>query len=433
MNIWNRCVLQIAVLLLSAAALAQSTQPTPIVPADRVITSYTLPADKMQKAKALYDVEVRLLIVDTVFGLVLLLAFLYGRVGASLRDVAESATRRYNMQGFIFVPLVLVALAIFEIPIDIYRHNLSLSYGFSIQGWSSWFGDWIKGLAIQTVFGTLVICLAYWLMRKSPRRWWFWFWLVSLPVIVFIVFIAPWVIDPMFHRFEPLEPRQPELVAEIDKVVHHGGLSIPRDRMFEMDASTKVTTVNAYVTGLGASKRVVVWDNTIQKMTTPQTLYVFGHEMGHYVLHHIWKTIAFLAVLLLIAFYLGAKLGQWAVNRHGSKWGIRNMFDWASLPLLILIIAVFSFLTQPVTNAYSRYLEHQADLYGLEVIHGIVPNPNQVAAQGFQALGEVYLSYPNPNPLLVFWTYNHPAEGDRLNFVLHYRPWEEGKPVKFVK
>jgi Zn-dependent protease with chaperone function len=203
--------------------------------------------------------------------------------------------------------------------------------------------------------------------------------------------------------------------------------------MYEMRASDKVTTLNAYVTGLGASKRVVVWDNTSQKLTIPQTLYVFGHEMGHYVLNHIWKGLIFYSVLLLVAYYLVAKLGRWAVARDGPKLGIRSLSDWASLPLLILIISLFTFITGPISSGFSRYLEHQADQYGLEVLHGVVPDPNQTAAQAFQALGENGLSYPYPNRALIFWTYDHPAIPDRLQYVLHYKPWAEGKEPEFLK
>ena len=237
----------------------------------------------------------------------------------------------------------------------------------------------------------------------------------------------------MFNHFDPLQPRQPQLVTEIEKVVQRGGLVIPRDRMYEMRASEKVTTLNAYVSGLGASKRVVVWDNTIKDMTIPQTLYVFGHEMGHYVLDHIWKGIAFTLVLLLICLYLGKRVFEGWVRRSGPTVGIRQPSDWASLPLLLLVFSLFSFVMGPIGSAYSRHLEHQADQYGMEVIHGIVANPNQTAAQTFQALGENSLDYPYPSPLLVFWTNDHPSIPDRLQFVLHYKPWDEGKQPEFVK
>jgi Zn-dependent protease with chaperone function len=413
------------VLLCAAAAVGQTVKSSPIVPPDVVVTGYTLPAEKLAKATELYDIRVRLLIVDTIFGFVLLLAFLYGRVGPRFRDLAERLTKRARLQGLIYVPMVLLALIILQLPVEMYSHHLSLSYGLSVQQWGSWLGDWAKELLIELIIGTAAICGAYALMRKSPRRWWLWLWVISLPFVTLFIYLVPVVIDPIFNHFDPLEQQHAELVAEIDKVVHHGGLTISRSRMFVMRASDKVTTLNAYVTGIGASKRVVVWDNTARELTNPQTLFVFGHEMGHYVLNHIWKSLAFLALLLLIACCLGARLGQWTIARYGPQWGIRELSDWASLPLLVLIIALFAFITEPITNGFSRYIEHQADQYGIEVIHGIVPDANQTAAQAFQALGQNALSYPYPSPWLIFWTYGHPAISDRMQFVLHYNPWAE--------
>jgi STE24 endopeptidase len=429
----GRCLMMGAFLLHAALALAQAAPPDPIVPADQIVTAYTLPPDTLGKAAAIYRVRVRLRIVDTLFGFVLLLGFLYGRVSIHIRDLAERVTKRVRLQELICVLLLLLALIVLQLPIEVYGQRLSLSYGLSVQQWGSWFGDWGKNLFLELLIGTAAICGAYALMRKSPQRWWFWFWVLSLPFVLFFVFLSPLVIDPMFYHFEPLEGRRSELVSEIEKVVQNGGLAIPRNRMFEMRASDKVSTLNAYVTGIGASKRVVVWDNTATALANAQTLYVFGHEMGHYVLNHIWISLAFLSMFLLIAYYLGARLGQWAISRYGPRWGLRDLFDRASLPLIILIISLFAFVTEPITNGFSRYLERQADKYGVEVIHGIVPDANQAAAQAFQALGQNGLSYPYPNRWLVFWTYDHPAISERVQFVRHYNPWAEGKEPEFVR
>ena len=151
------------------------------------------------------------------------------------------------------------------------------------------------------------------LIRKSPRRWWLYSWMIVLPFLVFIIFLQPIVIDPLFNKFEPLDKSNPELVTAIQQVTHRGGIDIPRDRMFLMKASEKVTTLNAYVTGFGPSKRVVVWDTTIQHASTPETLFVFGHEMGHYVLNHIVIGIVAAAVGLFIGFYLLYRIANWAL------------------------------------------------------------------------------------------------------------------------
>jgi Zn-dependent protease with chaperone function len=222
-------------------------------------------------------------------------------------------------------------------------------------------------------------------------------------------------------------------VAEISKVVARGGLAIPQDRMYEMKASEKLNSLNAYVAGIGASKRVVVWDTTIQKMTTGETLFVFGHEMGHYVLGHNWILIGTLCAVLLVFLFLGYHVTEWALARWGGAWSIRGMADWASLPVLMLAVSIFSFLSEPVTNSFGRVLEHNADVYGLEVIHGIVPDAPQAAARAFQILGEIGLADPNPSPFIEFWLYDHPAVGERVQFAAEYDPWGKGQAPKYVK
>jgi Zn-dependent protease with chaperone function len=250
-------------------------------------------------------------------------------------------------------------------------------------------------------------------------------------VIVFVVFLAPFVIDPLFFRFQPLDRRAPELVREIERVTERAGLAIPRDKMYLMEASEKRNSVNAYVTGLGPSKRVVVWDTTLAKMTMPQALFVFGHEMGHYVLGHVWKTILFLAALLLGILFLSQRAAHRVLRNGANRFGIRELSDWGSLPLLLLFLAVASELSLPIVNAYSRTNEHAADTYGLEVIHGVVPDSSRAASEAFQALGEINLSDPGPGPFIRFWLYSHPPIAERIAFARSYDPWSRGESTRF--
>jgi len=191
--------------------------------------------------------------------------------------------------------------------------------------------------------------------------------------------------------------------------------------------------LNAYVTGFGRTKRVVVWDTTMEHMTTPQTLFVFGHEMGHYVLGHIPKELAIFLVLLLGLMYIGYRLANWLLSRYGESWGIRDPSDWASLPLLSLVFSLLLFLATPAFNGVSRHYEHQADQYGLEVVHGLVPDAHLAAAQSFQILGERSLDYPYVGKLAEFWAWSHPTIRDRMIFVQTYDPWGEGRQPEFVK
>ena len=367
------------------------------------------------------------------YGIVVLCLILRWKLAPKLRNWSEQFSRRSFLQSAVFSPLLLLTIAILTLPVDIYGEAVEKKYGISVKSWGSWGWDWIKGQLISFVIGTILIWLLYLVIRRSPRRWWFYFWLISLPIGAFLVFLQPLVIDPMFHKFEPLQQKDPALVASLEQMVQRTGQNIPPERMFWMGAGEKTTSLNAYVTGIGASKRIVVWDNTIADMTTPEIVYVAGHEMGHYVLKHIPKGMLFFAVLLLVAFYLGSRTVGWVLARFGPAWGIRDLEDWASLPVLLLLLSIFSFIVTPIGSAFSRHLEHQADQYGLEVTHGLTPDSDQVAARAFQVLGEVGLSDPDPNPVDVFLFYDHPPVSERVRFCVTYNPWAGGGQGEFVK
>jgi Zn-dependent protease with chaperone function len=410
----------------SATAAAQQASP-------ERITRYTLPPERYQKAHDIGRIYFRYLLISFLYGLVLLWLLLQFKIAVKYRTWAVSVSTRRIVQVLIFVPALLLTIDILELPTGIYRHWLASKYGLSIQGWPSWFWDWTKGEMVTIIISTILIWLLYAVIRKSPKRCWFYFWLVSLPILVFLVFLQPLVIDPLFHKFEPLEQRDPALTVDLQKLVQRAGEKVPAERMFWMGAGEKTTTLNAYVTGFGASKRIVVWDTTIAKLSTPQIVFVAGHEMGHYVLQHIPKGLALGAVLLLLAFYLGHRCARVMLSRWGPAWGITGLDDWASLPALLLLFSIFAFAGNPVASAISRYFEHQADQYALEVTHGLNPDSGQVAAQAFEMLGNVGLADPDPNPVDVFMFYDHPPIRDRVQFCLQYDPWSKGQQPEFVK
>jgi len=417
-----------------SGAAPQSATTTGGEPASSTtITKYTLPPEREEKARALATVRLRTTLVEMVYGLLVLVLILWWKLAPKYRVWAERASGKRWVQGLVFAPLIALAMDVLELPTGIYDNWLDRKYGLSVQGWGSWFWDWAKGELLSVIAMIVVVWILYAVIRKSPRRWWFYFWLATLPLILVLIFIQPLVIDPMFHKFEPLQAKDPELTAELQKLVHRAGEDIPPQRMFWMGAGEKTTELNAYVTGFGASKRIVVWDTTIAKMNTPQIVFVVGHEMGHYVLEHIWKGIAFAFAGLFVTFYLGYRLIGWVLARWGSAWGIRELGDLASLPALLLLVSILSIVGQPIGNTFSRHIEHQADQYGLEVTHGLTPDSGQVAAQSFNILGDVDLSDPNPPRWYVIWFYSHPSIPERIWFALHYDPWGQGRAGEFVK
>ncbi len=371
--------------------------------------------------------------VSMVYGLAVLLVALRWRWAAKFRDMAESVSAKRFVQVLVFAPLIALAMDVLSLPMGMYENSIERAYGLSVQGWRSWFWDWTKGELLSVIFTIIVVWILYWAIRKWPKGWWFAFWLTTIPLALALVFLQPLVIDPMFHKFEPLQVKDPALTAELEKMVQRAGETIPPERMFWMGAGEKTTELNAYVTGFGASKRIVVWDNTIAKMNTPQIVFVAGHEMGHYVLHHIPKGLTVAFAGLLVTFYLGYRLIGWVLERWGGAWGIRDVGDLASYPALLLVISILSTVAGPIGNTFSRYLEHQADQYGLEVTHDLTPDSGQVAAQSFNILGDIDLSDPAPSRLRVILFYTHPSIPERIQFALGYDPWAGGGTGEFVK
>jgi STE24 endopeptidase len=355
------------------------------------------------------------------------------RTGRAIAGVSEQLSSRAWTQGLVAAPLWLLILTAIEAPLAMLGHQVSRRYGLSIESWGLWWLDWAKSTGLTVVVGTLILAVLYALMRRSPRRWWLWFWVFTVPAMVLLVFVAPLVIDPMFNHFEPLAKSDPALVARLEQVAARGGLHIPPSRIFVMDASRRATGANAYVTGLGASKRIVVWDTTLKIESPNEILFTYGHEQGHYVLHHVAWGLAFSAVGFLLAYGIGFWLLQGLVRRRGECWGVEGLASWSSLGVVLLLATVLNFLAAPVGNCISRRIEHDADVYGQEVIHGLVPDPQATAVHSFCSDALVWLDNPWPNPFVEFWTYSHPSTEQRAEFAAHYDPWLPGREPRYFR
>ena len=423
----------------AAAACAQQSppavthsQPMPVRPAPPAQTpAYTLPPAVLAKAITLTRLRTMLAFGGTAWTILVLLLVLRLRWPAALRNWAERITPNQWRQGLLFLPPAIVFIALIPLPLDLFGQHIERAYGLSVQSWPSWILDQLKGLGLSILVMTPLLMLLFRIVRTSPRRWWLWFWACTLPIIVFAVFISPIWIDPIFNRFSPLQKTDPALTLQLEQLAHHVGFDIPPSRMFLMQASAKVTGLNAYVTGIGATTRIVVWDNTIQKLPPHQILFVVGHEMGHYVLHHVDKGIAFTMAVLLGLLWLAYLAVNALVRRFGTRWQVRAPDDWAALAVLLLVFTCISFLFSPIANAFSRWEEHQADIFGQEAIHSLVPDPQVTAQRAFVALGTNYLEAPNPNPFVEFWLYSHPSISRRASFAAHYNPWLPGHRPKY--
>ncbi len=298
----------IPLLLAAQTAATAATAPTPTQQA------YTLPPAQLAKAISLSRIRDILDIVGSLWGIAVLWLLLATRAAAGLESWAQRVTRSRWLQGLMFFAVLFVILALATVPLDWFSQYFSRAYGISVQGWGSWLGDEGKSLALTMLIGVPVLLLFNRIVRRWPRRYWFAIWLVTLPFLALSIFVSPWL-EPIFYKFEPLQKTNPALVQQLEKVVARTGTHIPPSRMFLMMASAKTTGLDAYVSGIGATKRIVVWDTTAGRVPTDEILFVFAHETGHYVLHHIPKEMTIIAVGLFFVYWACAGFAGWLARR----------------------------------------------------------------------------------------------------------------------
>ena len=389
---------------------APASQPAQVSSQPASTQAYNLPPDKLAKAITLGHISTALDIVGSLWGIAVLWLLLASRWAAGFAAWAESVSRRRWLQGLLFFVVLLVITTLAGLPLDVIGHAVSRYYGISVQGWGSWLEDLGKGLCLTVLFGAPVLLLFNWIVRVSPRRYWMWIWLVSLPLIVLSVFAAP-LLDPIFNKFEPLTK-----------------------------ASTKSNGLNAYVTGIGATKRFVMWDTATDRLPDDEVLFIFGHESGHYVLNHIPQELSGMAAGMFFVFWACAGFAGWSTRRFGIRWQLGEPYS-GFIPLasrqgfvvLLFALSIASFILQPAGNTFSRHFEHEADVYGQEAIHGLVADPQKTAVSAFNHMGEAWLEDPNPSPFIEFWEYGHPSVQTRANFAAHYDPWAKGGRGRFFE
>ncbi len=417
----------------SSAALAQS--PADSTAADRALTAPAPPPDHLAEVRANFTPEnrkyastrVALSFIEPLYGLLAGLLILFSGLSARMRDVAHAIGKSRYVRVFVYLALYSVAGFVLTFPLEWYQgFALEHQYSLSNETFLAWFLDALKSMALSLAFLGLVpvVSLAYAAIEKSPKRWWLWLSAGALPVVVAGTLLQPLVFDPAFNKFTPLRDQQ--LKTKIIALAERAG--IPGRNVYEVDKSAQTRKYNAYVNGFGVSQRIVLWDTTLKGMRQDEILFVMGHEMGHYVLGHIWKGTAFTVGLNFALFLFSFVAMRWCVARFGERWEFHELYDVASMPLLALTIGIASFVAQPFSNSFSRTIEHEADVFGLEITH-----TNDAGARAFIKLGSQNKSNPEPGALVKTLLYTHPPLIERIRFALEYHPWSEGKPNRMYR
>ncbi|HEY1772339.1 MAG TPA: M48 family metallopeptidase [Gammaproteobacteria bacterium] len=409
---------------IAAPTATAATQAQPVDPQVQAEAPVPVPVPTPESIRH-YQTGNILWIVSTLWGFFVPALILFTGFSAKLRHWAKRTGKYWYFTLVIYFILFTLVTSLLDLPLEYYATFVRPhDYGLSSQLLGKWLQDELIGLLLGLGVGALVLWIPYLLLKKSPRRWWFYTWLASIPIMVFLAFVEPIWVEPLFNHFGPMQDKA--LETQILDLAHRAG--IEGAHVYEVNKSVDTNELNAYATGIGNTKRIVLWDTIIKQFTPDELLMVMGHEMGHYVLDHVWKGLAFFSALLLLGLWLVHRTAGWALRRFADMTGVRDLSDVASMPLLILLFSAFAFIFQPVGNAFSRHLEHEADCFGLEITH-----LNHACGTAFAKFAQHDLSYPTPGPLYVLWRSDHPPLAARIEFCNSYHPWTEGKPSEYEK
>ncbi|WP_243291435.1 M48 family metallopeptidase [Bacillus sp. FJAT-47783] len=329
-------------------------------------------------------------------------------VSKKFQEWAQTASKISVIQTALYFFWLSLFVTVLTLPLEWIGYKISTDYQITTQPLSGWIRDSIIDFFVNYALMLLIVVVLYWLIRKFEKRWWLYAWLLSVPFSLFMMFIQPVVIDPLYNDFYPLKDK--ELEAKILAIADEA--NIPAEHVYEVNMSMKTNALNAYVTGIGSNSRIVLWDTTLQKLEEDEILFIMAHEMGHYVMKHIYYGIGAYLLLSFFGLYLTSRLMRFVCGKWKEQLKITSIRDISSLPLFLMIIGMLSFAVSPFSNMMSRVQEKKADLYAIEMTENA-----DAAVRTFQDLSKHGLSEVNPPRLVKIFRYGHPTLMERILYI----------------
>jgi STE24 endopeptidase len=364
-----------------------------------------IPASARSRSDAYFVGGYWLILWDFLYGAAMYLFLLHFGWSAAMRNFAERVTRFKPLQTLIYWVEFLIVNTILGAPLGVYEgYFRERQYGLATQTLGPWLGDQLIILLVNLVLGGVVSMVLFGVVRRLPRTWWIWGAGVSIVFLIFFIMIAPVFIFPLLNKFTVLE--DPKITQPILSLARANG--IPAEKIYQMDASRQSTRMSANVSGYGQTMRITLNDNLLRRGSPEEIQSVMGHEMGHYVLHHIAKDILYFSVVIVIFFSLLRWSLERALTRWGERWKIRGIGDTAVLPLVFLAGSLFGFVYTPFFNTHVRTNEHEADMYGLNASR----QPDGFAQAAIH-LGEYRKMSPGPVEEWIF--FDHPSGRNRIH------------------
>lgn len=337
--------------------------------------------------------------------------FLTTRLSYRIRYFVEN-NRSLFITGLLYGIIFFIIMFLVNLPLDYYSSfYLRHKYGLSNQTLLRWVEVTLKGFVVNDLVLSFFIFIPFYFIYRSPRMWWLQLSFLVIPIIIFMVFVSPFVIDPIFNKYTSIEDDR--LGQEITNLLHKAG--IQDAKIYKVDKSKDTKTMNAYMTGIFHSKRIVLWDTTIDNLEESEVISITAHEIGHYVKGHIWKSIFFSILGTILILFLIYITSTWILSLSNGTFGIRKMYDIAAIPLLLLVFNFYSFLGMPITNYISRYMEVEADAYELALGED---RPSAISAM--EKLYKESLGLPRPSNIFKIWYHTHPTLEERIEFYRNY-------------
>ena len=341
-------------------------------------------------------------ITDFVVGFVFLIVLLVTGWSDWLRDLAyRLGFQNYSFSLFIYLLALLGIGKALVIGLDYYGFRLERRFKLSTQRFRSWAWDEVKGFVVGVVLGTVVVEMLYLTIRQWPQHWWMLAWALFMGLFILLAQLAPVVLFPIFYKFEPLDNE--DLRRRLVVLSERAGTRVRG--VYRWKLSEKSEKANAALTGLGATRRIILADTLLDNYTPEEIEAVLAHELGHHVHRHILKSIFVQAAITLLGFYAANWVLHYAVDQHMFE----ELSDFADLPLLALVSVILSFLLMPALNAYSRFNERQADRYAFESISSVEP-----FITSMNKLAEQNLAERTPSKWVEWFFHSHPAISRRL-------------------
>jgi STE24 endopeptidase len=397
----------------SVIQVPPEAQATPHFDAAAATNAYLaqIPADKTARSDAYFEGGYWMILWDFLYGIVVALLLLNLRWSARMRDLAERVTRFKPVHTFVYWMQYLVLTTILVFPLTVYEEYFrEHKYGLATQTLGPWMGDQLKDLGVNLVLGGLLAMMLFGVVRRLPRTWWIWGAVVTTLFLIFAALIAPVYIFPIFNKITRLD--DPKIVDPMLSMARANG--IPAKDVYEIDASRQTTRMSANVSGFANTMRITLNDNLLRRGSPEEIQAVMGHEMGHYVLNHIYKGSMFSLILTVLAFACLRWALEWTLQRWGEKWQIRGVGDTAVLPLVVLLVSIFGFVTTPVMNTFTRTQEYEADMYGLNTSR----QPDGFAQAAIH-LGEYRKMSPGPIEEWIF--FDHPSGRNRIYAAMRWK------------